>query len=246
MRGLILALGFLTRIPVPALKDFKPEELPRAARWFPLVGIILGGLLAVAVGLGLSVDPWLAALLGVGAWILLTGGLHADGLADLADGLGAAHRDPQRLLAVMRDPHVGSFGVLALVLVVVAKLILLMLLALGAGMGGGWIGPLLLIPAWGRLGAMVWAKVLPPLASGSGERFGWEIAGATLFGWLGALLLLSLLLAPALLLAPLWLVAWWIFLHRRLGGMSGDALGAGVEIVEVGLLLTVVLLEGAG
>jgi adenosylcobinamide-GDP ribazoletransferase len=129
MRAFLLALQFLTRIPTPQVDDFRPEDLSRSAIWFPLVGAVIGGLVAAALALGALVDPWLGALAGLMVWVWITGALHLDGLADLADALGAAHRDPQRLLEVLRDPHIGTFGVVALVLVLAAKLVLLALVA---------------------------------------------------------------------------------------------------------------------
>lgn len=234
MRGLILAIQFLTRLPTPALTNFKPEELARAAILFPLVGVLLGALVAAAVWLGTQVDPWLGALLGLLAWVGLTGALHLDGLADLADALGAAHGDKDRLLTVLADPHLGVFGVTALVAQLLIKLVLLMLLA-----KAGLFWPLILIPAWARLGPLLWAR-LPSIKPGLGERFAWNIG----FGGVGAwavLLALASLWAPALLAAPLLILGWRAWLRARLGGMTGDALGAGVEWVESGLLLALVL-----
>ncbi|TJZ68635.1 adenosylcobinamide-GDP ribazoletransferase [Chitiniphilus eburneus] len=231
----MLAIQFLTRLPTPQVRDFQPEMLAGAARWFPAVGLLLGTLLATIAWAGAQVDPWLAALLATLGWIWITGGLHLDGLADVADALGAAHRDPERLLAVMKDPHLGSFGVLALLGQVAAKLILVMLLA----RAGHWV-VLLLAPAWARWGVFGW-QTLPPLAPGLAERFGWRRAPLAPWGWALTLGALSLWLAPALLLAPVavWLYRSW--LARRLGGVSGDCLGTGIEIVETLLLLGAVV-----
>ncbi|AVG15018.1 adenosylcobinamide-GDP ribazoletransferase [Chromobacterium vaccinii] len=232
MRGLILAVQFLTRLPTPQLADFKPEWLAASARWFPAVGVIVGALLLAALRLGGLVDPWLAALLALLAWVMVTGGLHLDGLADLADALGAAHRSRERFFDVLKDPHLGSFGVLSLILAVAAKLVLLMLAARHGGPAWG----LLLVPAWARGFAVVWSATLPAIAPGSGERFAWRRDWAGMGLNLAALLALSAWLAPALLLAPLPGLAWWAFLKRRLGGMTGDCLGAGVELCEIAML----------
>lgn len=234
MRGLILAIQFLTRLPTPTLANFKAEELARAAIWFPLVGLLLGALIAAAVWLGTQVDPWLGALLGLLTWVGLTGALHLDGLADLADALGAAHGDKDRLLTVLADPHLGVFGVTALVAQLLIKLVLLMLLA-----KAGLFWPLILIPAWARLGPLLWAR-LPSIKPGLGERFAWKIGFGGMGAWAVPLLLASLW-APALLAAPLLILGWRAYLRARLGGMTGDALGAGVEWVESGLLLVLVV-----
>lgn len=237
MRGLILAVQFLTRLPTPPVADFRAEELSRSLAWFPLVGLLVGGLLAAAVWLGARVDPWLGALLGLLAWVWVSGALHLDGLADLADALGAAHRDRERLLAVLADPHVGSFGVVALVLQLLAKLILLMLAARLE-----LYAALCFVPAWARLGVLLWSR-LPPLKPGLGERYAWQGGERLAWPWLAALAVASFF-APALVAGPLVLLAWHAFLRRRLGGMSGDALGAGVEVSETGLLLICVSAAG--
>lgn len=234
MRGLILAIQFLTRLPTPQVGEFRADDLARAALWFPLVGLLVGALVASALFLGARVDPWLGALLALLVWVGVTGALHLDGLADLADALGAAHGDKNRLLSVLADPHVGAFGVVALVLQLLAKLVLLMLLA---RVELFWA--VILIPAWARLGTLVWAR-LPSIKPGLGERFSWRcpLWGITLWG---AVLLPACVLYPALLAAPLLILAWRAYLLSRLGGMSGDALGAGVEWLESGLLLAVVV-----
>lgn len=233
MRGLILALQFLTRLPTPQLKDFRAEWLAEAARWFAVVGLIIGALLyGAAWGVG-RYDPWAGALAGLLVWVWVTGGLHLDGLADLADALGAAHRSRERFLEVLKDPHVGSFGGIVLVLALAAKLVLLMLLAKNTNN----LAALFIIPAWARCFAVVWSATLPPLAAGSGERFAWRTDWPALVINLVGLAALSAWLAPALLAAPLLGLVWWGYLKRKLGGMTGDCLGAGIEVCEIGLLV---------
>lgn len=232
MRGLILAVQFLTRLPTPTLREFDPAWLAAASRWFVVVGGIIGGLLCVPF-MVFHAEPWFAAWLTLLIWVWVTGGLHLDGLADLADGLGAAHRDPARFLAVLKDPHLGSFGVLALVLQLLSKLVLLMLCARYAM--SAWY--LLLIPAWARLCTVWWSASLPALGDGgSAERFSWQTDWPAF--WLAWFVLmgLSIAFAPILLLCPLGAVYYRAFLRRRLGGMSGDCLGAGVELLETGML----------
>ena len=243
MRGLLLAIQFLTRLPVPAVVVYDERALARSAIWFPVVGMLVGACVTLAMAAGLGIarwhgigasGDWLAALAGTVIWVWVTGGLHVDGLADLADALGAAHRDPARFAVVLKDPHTGAFGVMAVVLLLLSKLILLMLWA-SASLP---LSALLLVAAWGRWGAMVWARALPALTGGYGERFAWSLRRADL-AWSGLLLaLLSLWQMPVLLPAGLLAAGlWYAFLRRRLGGMCGDALGAGIEVAEVGMLL---------
>ena len=238
MRDLIFAIGFLTRLPVPAITNPGPNAFAAAAKWFPLVGLMVGALLALCLSLGTRIDPWLGALCAVACWVWVTGGLHLDGLSDLADALGGAHRAPEHLLRIMHDPHIGSFGTTALWLVLSAKLVLLMLLAQAPN--GAWC--VLLIPAWARLGSVIWARTLPPLGSGLGERFGHVRYARAWLAWIPLLAALSWFANPFLLGAPLVLWVWWLFLKYRVGGMSGDCLGAGIEVSETLLLVAMVAL----
>lgn len=229
MNRFLFALGFLTRLPVPTVAA-STQDFAAAIRCYPLVGLVVGALVAGAGWLGTQVDPWTGALAATVAWVWVTGALHLDGLADLADGLGAAHGDRGRLLAVMAEPHVGSFGVVALVTQLLAKLVLLHAVA-----AGQW-WTLVLIPAAARIGPLVWARLLTPVTPGLGARVAAAVRGRDLLGW--SLLLLAAAVAfPPLLAAPLLVAgyAWW--LRRRLGGVNGDAHGAGIEWLESTLLL---------
>jgi adenosylcobinamide-GDP ribazoletransferase len=229
MRNLIFAIQFLTRLPVPMRGATGPDALAASAKWFPLVGLLIGAAVAGGLWLGTCIDPWLDALLALAAWAWITGALHLDGLSDLADALGGAHRDPERFLAIMRDPHAGVFGIVAVWFALSAKLVLLMLLA---KQPNGWMAAWL-IPAWARLGPLIWAQTLPPLGGGMGQRFGQAPQTLVWIAWLALLGALAWRFVPALLWAPALLAVWWLFLKLRVRGMNGDCLGAGIEVVEV-------------
>jgi adenosylcobinamide-GDP ribazoletransferase len=218
MRSLILAIQFLTRLPTPQLRNFVPTELTRCAHWFPVVGLLVGAFVAGAVWLGSCVDPALGALLGLFTWVWVTGALHLDGLADMSDALGAAHRDKDKFLSVLADPHLGTFGVVSVVLQLLTKFVLLMLVA-----KSGHYVAIVLIPAWARWGTLIWAR-LPSLKEGLGERFGWQISTSSILVW--ALLLMALsVVAPVLCALPLLVLAWRQFLWHRLGGDDGRLVG---------------------
>ncbi|MFD0987045.1 adenosylcobinamide-GDP ribazoletransferase [Methyloligella solikamskensis] len=230
------ACQFLTRIPVPVIEDFRPEEFSRSTIWFPAVGLIVGLLLALSVWLGGQLSPWIGALFGLVFWVGITGALHLDGMGDVADAMGAAHRSPQRFLEVLRDPHIGAFGVIAIVLQLMAKLVLLAALT-----GPEFLPALILVPAWARWGPLIWSLMVPPLASGTGERFSWSIDWQVA-GIAGIILgIFSLWLAPSLLLAFLIVPAISIYWQVRLGGVTGDCLGTSVEVTESLLLLVLVV-----
>lgn len=234
MIRLVLALQLMTRLPLPQVRA-EEEDFAAAIRWFPATGIIVGLAVAAAMTIGLIVEPWMAALLGLIAWVAITGALHLDGLGDIADGVGAAHGDPAKLSAVLADPHIGSFGVVTIVLQLLAKLVLLRLCA-------EHVAPIALIavPFVARIGPLAWTLWLPPLHEGLASRFRESISPAHLLGWT-MLALAFCLIIPALLsaaiLVPLW--GWW--LRSRIGGISGDGHGAGIELIESGLLAALVL-----
>ena len=129
LRLFLTAIQFFTRIPVPAWVGHSAQQLEQAARYFPLVGICVGALSAVMLWLGAQVLPLsLAVGLSMAASILITGAFHEDGLSDFADGMGGGHT-LEKTLAIMKDSRVGAYGVIALVLVLLLKY--LALLALG-------------------------------------------------------------------------------------------------------------------
>ncbi len=243
MSGFITAVRFLTVFPVPGKGMDGPDAVGRAAVWFPLVGLALGFVLAgVDRLLSVPFPPLLSSLLVLTVWKLLTGGIHLDGLADCLDGLGA--RDSAQRLAIMRDSRIGAFGALGL--------ILLLLLALGAL---AELSPptrratLRLAPLVGRYAPLLLARTFRPASpdSGYGGPFMRAVSGIAVLGGgvlvaVGAGLVLGLRgeIAAATGLGAA-LVGGWIF-SRRLYGLTGDGLGAAVELAELGVLLSVVAL----
>lgn len=229
MKRLVLAFGFLTRLPMPRVTT-RPGDFAEAIRFYPLVGLAIGASVATAGWAGSLVDPWIGAGAALLLWVAVPGALHLDGLADLADGLGAAHGDRTRLLAVMADPHIGSFGVIAIVGQMLAKLVLLH--AIGAV---GW--SLVLVPFVARMAPLVWVRLLRPLRpSGLGAAIAGAVRMRDLVGW-GLLLCLASIVQPVLLAGPVLILAVAAWLRRKIGGITGDAHGAGIELVETGLLL---------
>jgi len=239
---LLCAVQFLTRVPTPALGGFEPDWISRSARYFPLVGMLVGGVCA-AVFWGASQlwTGWLPALLAVAVGVLITGAFHEDGLADTADGLGGGGT-PERRLEIMKDSRIGTYGALALGLVLALKVAALATLpaALGA-----WT--LVAAHAGGRGAAVLTMRLLAYVRDTDGGK--WKPAPSDLGFWevLAALTLagLPLALSPsgvvmlglmvgAVLAATLAVVA-----RRLLGGFTGDVLGAVEQIFELGFTLGV-------
>ncbi|MBB5710947.1 adenosylcobinamide-GDP ribazoletransferase [Sphingomonas xinjiangensis] len=226
MKSLIVALSFLTRLPMPRV-EADAGDFADAIRWYPAVGLALGAIVALAVWAGSWIDPWIGALAGLIAWVAVTGALHLDGLGDLADGLGAAHGDRGRMMSVMTDPHIGSFGVVAIIVQLLAKLVLL-------HAGIHWTA-LVLIPFAARIGPLFWARWLPPLKPGLGASVASAVRLRDLAGWT-AMWAAACLLFPPLMVAPVTLLGWAWWLKARIGGISGDSHGAGIEWCETALL----------
>jgi len=230
MKGMIPAFRFLTRLPMPSA-TVVDADFTLSMRWFPMVGAAIGVMVAGGCRLGALVDPWTGAMVGLLVWVLVTGALHLDGLSDLADAGGAAHQDRERLLAVLADPHVGSFGVVAIALQLIAKLVLL-----HASIAQGFFGPLILVPFAARAGVLAWTYWLPPLHQGLAWRFRSAVRPIDLALWT-LVLIASAWFAPTLLIAPFLIALWGWWLRRTIGGISGDGHGAGIELVETGLLI---------
>jgi adenosylcobinamide-GDP ribazoletransferase len=235
VREFILAVQFLTRIPTPQIENFDPRELSRSAIYFPFVGIVIGVAIVAATTLGGHIGPNVGALFGLIAWVWITGGLHLDGLGDMADALGAAHSKPERFHEVLKDPHTGSFAVIVIGLQLIAKLVLLAELSSQVPL---WA--IALIPAWARWGTLVWSLALPTLKSGMAERFAWDIGWLPVALWAFVLGALSIWLAPVLLLSLVITAAGVVYWRWRLNGITGDGLGTSIEVMESLLLLVMV------
>ncbi|MCE8014540.1 adenosylcobinamide-GDP ribazoletransferase [Halomonas sp. MCCC 1A17488] len=234
--GLVLALQFLTRLPLPFACPWTPATRRWAVRCYPLVGVLLGGLLAAAAALLENLLPaLLLALALLTLWVALSGGLHLDGLMDVADALGS-NAPLERKWEIMKDPHVGSFGILALVFLLLWKAALLfVLLDAGAGL------LLLIVLGLGRLAAVA-LLVVAPAARREGMAASWKRDLSLRDLWLAALPLLPLAVLVSggawlcLALAPfLMLYAWGML--RAFKGINGDIVGTAIEGGELWLLL---------
>ena len=246
-RDFRLAFGFLTRLPGPVGRaaepvDLEPGQLGPALRLAPLVGLVVGVVgalvLWVAVGgLGLPLLP--AALLAVGATVWVTGALHEDGLADLADGFGGAF-ERRRKLAIMRDSRIGAYGVLALIFSVGLRVV-----ALAALTGPEAAAAVLIAAHCLSRGLLPLAMLaLAParddgLAAGAGRPGPLDAATGLLLGLLLAFLATGIGLAFGLGLAALIAAGLVAFIAlRQIGGYTGDVLGALQQAAEVAVLLT--------
>lgn len=243
------ALAFLTRLPLtkPAEGDEARgmASLAEAAGLFPLVGIVVGtlGALAYLAADGLGLPPVLAALVALGATILVTGALHEDGLADVADGFGGGF-ERARKLEIMRDSGLGSYGALALILSVLARLLALASLAEPALVAGALVAahaagraPLPAIMAWSR------PARADGLAAGAGRPGPRQVGLALALGALVSALAVGPISGlVAFAVACLGAVLLLAVARRQIGGYTGDVLGAIEQLAEILVLLTLVCL----
>ena len=239
MKAFLAALQFLTAIPLPRALKTPPPAIKDSLPFFPIVGLIIGGLTFFADLLYTTVFPTpMAAVLTIMTLAILTGGLHLDGLADTADGLFSV-RDRDRILEIMRDSRTGVMGVLALIFVLLLKISSLLSLT------GPWRGlALILAPPAGR-GAMILMLNTLPYARPEGGLATEFTRRRTL--WVAVLSFLVLggvcLLAgggPGMAVAACALLVSAgvnVMVRRRLGGFTGDTLGAASELAETAFLV---------
>ena len=236
MKYLLLAFSFLTVLPVRLKEAPAPGDLGRAAAWYPLIGLMIGGLTALAAaGLRLVFPPLLAAVLTAAVWIGLSGGLHLDGLADCCDGMLNASR-PERRLEIMKDPRLGTFGGIGLLLAILLKIAAIQSLP----MAGIWLA-LPLAGALGRWLLLPGGKQLLARPGGMGADFASGLQPSAFFAAAIPLVVLVLLGGWRVIAAILvcHAAAWGIFRFSkdRLGGVTGDVFGLTVEIAEILTLL---------
>jgi adenosylcobinamide-GDP ribazoletransferase len=235
------AFQFLTRIPVPPI-PWTDDLLGRSALFFPVVGVVVGGGAAIVNRLCQHrMNDSLRALAVLAFLVIVTGGLHEDALADVADGFGARH-SREKTLAIMRDSRIGSFGATALTLALLGRYALIAAL-----------------PAWRATAALIAAHVLcrwtalplaaylpPARTEGQGASFGLHVpryavlAGTLLSavvvgGLLGKAAIFPLVVAAAIVV----LMGWYY--RRRIGGITGDCLGATNQLTEIAVYAWAVL-----
>ncbi len=245
-----VALQFLTRLPV-RLPRWDETWLNRCVRYFPLVGALVGALSgAVLWGAAQLWAPWVAALLTLAAAALITGAFHEDGLADSFDALGGAV-SRERALAIMKDSRIGSYGALALLLVTALRAAALAsLIAVDAVQALlAWV----LVQALARCGAVALMVSLPyagDAEQGKAKPLALRVPrhqlGLALLSCLPLLLLLPRQAALLLLVATLVALGMRTWLRRRLGGYTGDTLGATEQLGEAALLLALAAQGSAG
>lgn len=240
VKPFLLALQFLTRIPVPPLREITPRDSGRSMLFYPLVGALIGLVLFAVEQVLQDAAPLLRAVILVALWVAITGALHLDGLADMADGWIGGHGDRERTLAIMKDPYCGPMGVTALLLVLLLKVAALEQLA------GGGSYLLIVAPLVGRALLLLLFLTTPYVRPGGlGDVLTRELPRSA--GWGIVVLLPGVVLVPGVAWGVLPAVLLLFLLFRlalmvRLGGTTGDTAGALLEVCETTVLLYTALM----
>ncbi|GGJ38305.1 adenosylcobinamide-GDP ribazoletransferase [Deinococcus roseus] len=235
-----LALTFLTTLPLPDVGEVREGEFKKASGFYPLAGYAVGLVLFLVLLLGQFFPAGVSGALALTAWLWITGMLHFDGLVDAGDAL-LVMKSPQKRLEILKDVHIGAFGLAVAVVALLFKWSLLTELH-----GHKWttLFPLVLVPAIARFSVLIPMNLFPAAREeslGARSREGW---------WqMGLLLILPVLVFPG---------GWWMLLAGMLsallvarfaagrlgGGINGDVYGAIIECTEIAVLLLWVLVSG--
>jgi adenosylcobinamide-GDP ribazoletransferase len=253
VRLFFIALQFFTRLPIPAWVGFEASWLQHASRYFPLVGCVVGAVAAaVHAGAALVLPAPVAAVLSTAASIWLTGAFHEDGFADTCDGLGGG-LTRERVLEIMKDSRIGAYGAIGIAGMLATKISALAMLPPHLAVAALLLGhPLSRLAAAGLIWRLDYVRAeskAKPLAQHmTHAEFGIAAASCTLpmaallaCGWVTPQAVLAAVLAA--LLAALWLGRKFV---RRLGGYTGDCLGAVQQVAEALVYVAVLATLGHG
>jgi adenosylcobinamide-GDP ribazoletransferase len=253
LRLFFIALQFFTRLPIPRWVGFQPAWLHQSSRYFPLVGCVVAAVAAAVYGLAaLALPAPVAAVLSTAASIYITGAFHEDGFADTCDGFGGG-LSAARVLEIMKDSRVGAYGAIGIVCMLGVKCTTLAMLPPASAIAALFLAhPLSRLAATSLIWRMDYARAEGKAKPMAQQMRGTEFGIAALTALLPAALLAGLhtvsfaaigasLLAAGL--AALWLARMF---QRRIGGYTGDCLGAVQQLAEVAIYLTVLASLGHG
>jgi len=247
-KGIILQVRFLTRIPVPLDVDYDDRAFAAGSVFAPVIGLFIGLIVIGVYFLFALLDKrMLAILMAVVAEIGVTGGLHLDGLADTFDGL-FSYRPKERVLAIMKDPRLGTSGAIGLIIVLAMKYVMLVSLP-----DNYLVACLAVMPVLSRM-TIPWSAGLSPYAR-AGEKSAasgliahtgaLEVGIATMLAFLISVLFFKLAAIPLVLIIIAFTLLMNLYAKFRIGGITGDIMGAVIELSEAAFLLSVLALDRA-
>lgn len=239
--GVVTAFRTLSIIPIPG-RDAR--SISSSLAWFPIVGGLLGGLIygIILLADNFIIPDWsrATAFIAVAAGVCLTRGFHLDGLADWADSFGAMN-NRRRMLDIMKDSHIGAFGVIALIIILLGKWIAITRLCVHHDFL--WIIPAYIIS---RTAQVEMAVTLPYARAEGGTAAAFVREATSLHRWMAFALAVIILFAcfgwkglVLLLAGEIIRIAFGLWCRHRYGGVTGDLLGAGSEIIETSILFLV-------
>jgi adenosylcobinamide-GDP ribazoletransferase len=237
-QDMALAVQFMTRVPIRS-KSLDPAQLSRASAWFPAVGLLVGGVAALAYMLLVPhLARTLAAIVGVFVMVMITGGLHEDALADCADAFGGGWTREDKL-RIMKDSRIGSFGAVALILSLTSRVLLLATMPASAV-----VGYLISAQVLARCTPLPLGALLKPAREHEGQ--GRRLAGATSWFTVALGTAIAITLTIFLLHSSAWhpivavtivTAASGLYYARHLGGITGDCMGATIQLSEIAVYL---------
>lgn len=245
LKGIILNIQFLTRIPIPVRINWDERAFAAGAVFAPVIGLLIGMIGAGAYLLFSLLDTRaLAIFMGMTAEIVISGGLHLDGLADTFDAL-FSYRDRERTLAIMKDSRLGTGGAIGLFTVLIMKYLLLYSLP-----DNYIIACFLVMPVLSRM-TITWCAGLSPYAR-KGERSAaaalvehtglMEALIASVLAALIGAMFLRLMVIPITMIVIAFVLLSNLYMKNRIGGITGDVIGAVIEISELIFLISVLVL----
>jgi adenosylcobinamide-GDP ribazoletransferase len=245
----LAAIMFLTRLPVGRFHEFREEDVASSTIYFPIVGALIGLAGGLALLTSAALPAFVAVLISMLVTVCLTGGLHEDGLADSADGL-IGGQDPQRRLEIMKDSRIGAYGALALWFSLTAKLILVQSL-LAASLVTA-IRATVIAHCLGRaatvalLTCLPYARIEYSKSSNFGNKVTFrQLALVLVFSVILSLLLLGLQGVFCLTAALAISFVCGLYFKDKIGGITGDCLGAANQLVELSAYLSLLTLQPA-
>ena len=240
-RAIACAIQFLTRIPIAKNTVFDNKDYSKSLAWYPLVGLLIGGLVVLMELFFDSSTALLGAAVALTIWVMLTGALHLDGVADCADAWVGGFSDPKRTLAIFKDPRSGPIAVVTLVLLLLLKWAALTML-----IGTEFWLIIGLIPVIARSAIpLIFWRFNYISSSGLGSSLADSLSvRRVVFSLLAVALAVLALLAEQWRILCLFFVIYWVIVlwwkracYKKLGGFNGDCAGAIIELLELGLLL---------
>ncbi len=256
MNAFLIAIQFLTRFPVTIKTQWSDKKIAESLLWYPLVGALISLILIAFLGLLSNQPLMLVSALVLGLWVMISGGLHLDGLADSVDAWVGSHGDKQRALEIMKDPQAGPIAVITLFLLLLIKFAALYQLISDPDDATG-MGP----HAWLIIFPLVLSRSIPLLLflttpyvrkKGLGSAMANYLDKQSAWGILSLTTALTLFVLGfsigvvhgVILIAVTLLFVWLLrlMMMKTLDGMTGDTIGAAIEIIEVVVLCTLVML----